>query len=502
MKLFGFNITRGNNIESENFQAFSSPFKPVGDENLSLPTVLSYVQNQYVPFGNKNDFPQVLNQLYYTSPLHAAVVDFKVNSVFGGGYDLDIKIESARDEVDVVAFSKRVDLNRYVPEILREWITHNRIYVLGVKTKGKPKYKKHINPAKVRTNKDRSVYYLSEDWTRYQEVRTIKKYKDAKIGEEFIWCYEGMSMGQDIYPIPKYASANNWIFLDGEMSMLQKSNILNSIFPSFVINFPKKPASEEEKDEIKDTIQGLKGAKNAGKSAAFFGIGKENMPEIHSLPINQNDSLFQQTTESIDSKICQAHTIDPILMGIRVSGKLGSGTDIKQAYIIFEKNVIMPLRQECENIVNAIFSMFEIPATITIKDYQIVNETIIETEEGDGSQTQDALNAMSPLVATKVLESMSQNEIRALAGLGAVEGGDRTREERENPQPTVQPTGEEAPLEQELNSALRGLSAQDNMDIIRIVRDFNKGKLAAPLAKARLASYGFDQDTITEILDL
>ena len=134
-------------------------------------------------------------------------------------------------------------------------------------------------------------------------------------------------------------------------------------------------------------------------------------------------------------------------MGIRVSGKLGSGSDIKQAYIIFEKNVIMPLRQECENIVNAIFSMFEIPATITIKDFQIIGEEIVEQEV-----------------------------------------------EKEQPKDEI--------VEQELNSNLRGLSAQDNMDIIRIVRDFNKGKLAAPLAKARLTSYGFDQETINEILDL
>ena len=52
-----------------------------------------------------------------------------------------------------------------------------------------------------------------------------------------------------------------------------------------------------------------------------------------------------------------------------------------------------------------------------------------------------------------------------------------------------------------LNDSLKGLSAQDNMDIVRIVRDFNKGKLPLAIAKSRLAAYGFDAETINEILE-
>ena len=62
-------------------------------------------------------------------------------------------------------------------------------------------------------------------------------------------------------------------------------------------------------------------------------------------------------------------------------------------------------------------------AEFNIRNFQIINETIVEVE-GDASKTQDALNSMSPLVATKVLDTMTPNEIRALASLAPVEGGD------------------------------------------------------------------------------
>jgi hypothetical protein len=112
-------------------------------------------------------------------------------------------------------------------------------------------------------------------------------------------------------------------------------------------------------------------------------------------------------------------------MGIRVSGKLGSGSDIKQAYIIFEKNTIIPLRETIQDIVNSLFDIAKVKARVEINNFQIVNETIVEVE-GDASRTQDALNAMSPLVANKVLEMMTINEVRALASLPPIEGGDIT----------------------------------------------------------------------------
>ena len=113
-------------------------------------------------------------------------------------------------------------------------------------------------------------------------------------------------------------------------------------------------------------------------------------------------------------------------MGIRTTGSLGNGSDIKQAYIIFEKNVVMPLRDQVADIFNELLFIAKIDADFTINNYQIINEAIVELE-GDTSKTNDALNSLSPLVATKVLETMTENEMRALASLPPVPGGDKSK---------------------------------------------------------------------------
>jgi hypothetical protein len=150
------------------------------------------------------------------------------------------------------------------------------------------------------------------------------------------------------------------------------------------------------------------------------------LPKIESIPTNSNDKLFQEASGLNTEQICFAHTIDPILMGVRTTGSLGSGSDIKQAYVIFEKNVVMPLREQVQDIFNEILHIAKLNAEFVVNNFQIINESIVEIE-GDASKTSDALNAMSPLVATKVLEQMTVNEVRALASLPPIEGGDVTQ---------------------------------------------------------------------------
>jgi hypothetical protein len=134
------------------------------------------------------------------------------------------------------------------------------------------------------------------------------------------------------------------------------------------------------------------------------------------VPTNSNDELFRGVSELNTEQICFAHTIDPILLGVRTSGALGSGSDIKQAYVIFEKNTIIPLRETVTDIINGLLKVVGIDAKVEITNYQIVNETITSVDE-KGRDVINALNAMNPTLATKVLENMTQNEIRELASL-------------------------------------------------------------------------------------
>jgi hypothetical protein len=410
---------------TEGYQSFSTPFGRVGDANLSLPYVNGRYQIAgYIPFGQDNMFPELLNQLYYTSPLHGAIVDFKTNSVVGGGYTLKSEGMTNEDKLKLYTFEKKIKLGKVERAIAQQLTVHHRVYFKLCYNAKRELYKIYnVSPEKVRIARDKQTYFLCDDWSARIDVTSMKRYHPTNSDLEQLYVYEIMTLGQEWYPLPQYTSALNFAFLSGELSYFAKSNIQNSVFPSFAMMFPKRPQSEEEKSMIKHTIDRLKGAANAGKAVAFFANSADQLPKIESLPTNGNDKLFHEASALNTEQICFAHTIDPILMGVRTTGSLGGGADIKQAYVIFEKNVVMPLRTQVEEIINELLEIAKIPGEYTINNFQIINETIVEIE-GDASKTADAINSLSPLVATKVLNAMTPNEVRALASLPPIEGGD------------------------------------------------------------------------------
>lgn len=402
----------------EGYQSFSTPFGKIGEGNLTLPYVNGrYQVAGYVPYGSDNLFPETLNQLYYMSPLHGAIVDFKVNAAIGAGYELKTDKLTPEEKLALYTWEKKMKLSKSVKAVTKQLVMHYRVYFkLYFDEKGKVKSIENVSPEKVRINNKKDRYYLCEDWSSRIDVEEIKPFHPLCPDKCQLWAYELPSIGQDYYPLPQYSSALNFAFLSGELSYFAKSNIQNSIFPSFAMMFPKKPQGEEEKKVLRDTIDRMKGAANAGKGVAFFANSPEQMPKIEAIPTNQNDKLFQEASNLNTEQICFAHTIDPILMGVRTTGSLGGGADIKQAYVIFEKNVVIPLREQVTEVFQELLNVSRISAEFSVKNFQIINETIVERDE-KVLKIVDALSSLEASVAQKVIEQMTPNELRALASL-------------------------------------------------------------------------------------
>jgi len=360
------------------FSNFSTPFGKIGDGNLSLPYVRNYGSEPYVRFGSDNLFPQIINQMYYQSPLNGSIINFKTNATIGGGIEINSTNLSAADKVNEYTFIKANKIDKLARQITKDFIMHSRICILVDPTKKQIRLKR-VGPEKVRINAAKTKVTLSDDWSRSIGIVEYPVYNPSlKVPSVYVYENEG-DAGQDIYPIPQYTSALNWCFVDGESAYLHKSNLINAIFPSFMLTLAKKFGSTEELAQFKDTIEKAKGAPNAGRIMTFVATSSDQLPTITPIPKNSNDSLFTETDERIDANICRAHSIDPLIMGIRVSGKLGSGNELSQSYNIFEKNIVMPLRQEIEEVLNELMFMAGLTSTITINDYQIVNGEIKQT---------------------------------------------------------------------------------------------------------------------------
>jgi len=113
----------------EGYQSFSTPFGRIGSGNLSLPYVNGRHQTSgWIPFGEQNLFPSVLNQLVYSSPLHGSIVDYKTNAVIGGGIELRATTSTPQELLDLYTFEKKSHLKKTVRITTEQLIVHNRVY--------------------------------------------------------------------------------------------------------------------------------------------------------------------------------------------------------------------------------------------------------------------------------------------------------------------------------------------------------------------------------------
>ena len=388
MKIFGINIGGKQTLAATpkstmGAQAFSTPFLTVGEGNLALPYVdRYYTVNNIIRFGSDNLYPQLLNQMYYTSPIHGTAIDFITNAIIGGGYYWKDEKLPAADRVDLMAFEKANRLSKLAKTLTRDWIMHRRVCVVVTRRGNKAVKLTRLDPATIRNNADLESFIYSVDWSRGMvNTVTYPRYYEGCAHVESLYVYQDDSPGQDIYPIPSYNSILNWAYLDGEQSFFHKSHIQNSIFPSLAIRRPKEFGSIEEVQQFKHEIQSKTGASNAGRVIVLTGNGMDDVPEIVSVDVKSNDNVFDSTSREIKDQICFAHGINPSIMGIKVAGSLGATTELQDSYAILEKNRIMPERYEMECILNDLVHAANITNHLLISDFQIIDKAIVEVTD-------------------------------------------------------------------------------------------------------------------------
>ena len=364
--------------------AFSTPFMKVGGENLSLPVVDKYyTQNGIVRFGEDNLYPQLLNQMYYTSPMHGGLIEFITNATIGGGYSFVMANLTGSEKVELLTFERKTKLEKLSRLLTRDYVIHRRVCVIVRRDKkGNLLNLKRVDPSTIRNYITCERFVHNSDWSRgVAGITEYNRYNGGTRESESLYVYQDETPGQDIYPIPGYNSVLNWCNLAGDIAFFQKANIQNGVFPSAVIRRPKEFSSIEEIQKFKAEIGNSTGSGNGGRLMVLTGNGIEDTPEFIQVNANNNDKLFETTLRDLNSEIAKGHRIDPSIAGISIGGSLGNNQQMEMSYSIFEKDVIMPLRRTMEEILNDLIDISKIPNSIKINDYQIIEKAVIENKK-------------------------------------------------------------------------------------------------------------------------
>ena len=325
----------------------------LGFADNKIPEFREVNSKEWVLFGEKNDFPSKLLYLYNKSSNHNAIVNGKVVYILGKGFK-DGGFYVNQSETFNKVFKK------FVHDI--ELFGGGRLEVIwkmggGIELR-------HIPFQNVRTAKEGNGYWISKKWEQY----TKEEYKPVfvpkfdlnnKVGVQVL-AYDEYRPGCEVYPLPGYFGALNDIETDVEISKYNLSIIKNGMFASKMIVFNDGIPTDDVKRRIeKDFKNKFAGSENSGNFMLVFNQDPAKAPIVNDLSTTDLDKLFDQLNKTTQAEIFSGHLVtSPMLFGIMEPGKLGGRNELQDAYEIFKNTYINDKQQAVEEIASILFPLF------------------------------------------------------------------------------------------------------------------------------------------------
>lgn len=409
----------------------------------------------YVKYGEKNDYPNFLIDLFNRSAKHNAIVTAKQMYIAGQGINANYEGLDENQIANIQAIISSVNpyetLEQLIKKIALDIELFGGCYLHVVYTKNKKKVAAvyHLDYTTVRSNTDNSEFYVSENWLREDGTENTKP--DFKIYKPFgtigvsecVLYFKEYRPQLKTYTLPSYIGAIPAIITDAEIANFHRASIQNGFVGGNMIVFKNGIPSDEEMRTVENQIKKkFTGTDKANSLVVVFTDGDPNRtPEIISLTGNDFDKKYEQLNKTIQEEIFVGHRItSPMLFGVRVEGQLGGRNELATAFQLFQNTYITPKQLQIERLVNELFGLgdrlsikkiepvlpeFSEGTLMQILDKNEMREIIGRKPiEVSVSQTNDKINSLSPLVANSVLNNMTVNEKRAILGLPPIEGGD------------------------------------------------------------------------------
>lgn len=335
-------------------------------------TVYSQKENtslKIINFGANNKYPQQLIDLLSESPIAGACVETHAKYLIGDGLYVDDETEFSKRLLRSIWTQDRWEQTCYsfatfeATGIQQKWNMNGKITDMipcdySTIRLGIPNDRNEVDYAMISSSwplSTKNKLFNPVKIDLYQGAKSAAaadNFEDIEAFREWngtINIIRRKRPGQLYYTNPKYATAEGWIYTDGQIQKFHAKNVDNSFAPGFIIYVPfDLDGVDEDGNSLKDNFKAeIKsrwlGADNAGDPAILYGSNKEATPQIIPFVSNANDKMFIAISDLIVDHICTAMQVPPLLANIQVSkGLNGTAQDIINEYDKYTSTVIKP----------------------------------------------------------------------------------------------------------------------------------------------------------------
>lgn len=351
-------MNKTNNMNKKRIKELQKMGYTVINLSANIPSYPSFKKSArgWVNYGNDNNLPQVILDINSLSAVNKSIIDSKVTYICGDGTDRQFYCGQPN--------TKEV-WDTFIEKIARDYCTFGGFcFQIIMNENGKNMSMFHTDFSKIRigdVNEHGIVlnYYMSNDWKRtsgeYAPIQ-IKAYETENIqrGTPYLFYYKDYEPGLDLYPVPQYYSALNYIEADGLLGKFYRNSINNGFAPSVIITIPSNPSEDAKLQFNRDMTETFAGTNGANSIVVLYGESQDIKPTVTPFIASGNADLYNNVNDVIFQKIISAHRLSsPTLAGISGSGNLsGNASEIINSFILYNYTVIHNMRRKILNIIN------------------------------------------------------------------------------------------------------------------------------------------------------
>jgi hypothetical protein len=350
----------------------------------------------FLSFGADNLYPLYLLNLYnnYGSPLNKSIINKKTKMTAGFGYK---KIQ----DVKLHEWAKRNNLERLLLYLAKDFFIYGGFAIEIIWNREGTSFEIGYLPIHslrigLKENEEEPDYYwYSKNWGEYKKEEYKPEYirqfdPEHRQGRQALYYIEPNPSSTDLYPIPDYSTAINYVELDYKIGVFHINQVNQGFSPSFILNFGSVPTWDEQNQFFREFQKNFKGAENAGKIMITYSNGQDEKPELIPIQLNDSDDRFLLLQSMVEKNITQAHEC-PIQLVSAVPGSLGSQTERAELMAEFQLYYIEIKQNQMEEAINGVLRTIGYTEEIIFNKYSTADQTGILTRNEEPLQIADSM---------------------------------------------------------------------------------------------------------------
>lgn len=357
----------------------------------------------WVNWGIKNNYPNLLLDLYNQSPTHRACINFGVQSILGNGVDF----EAMKLNGDEVVPNYAQSWDDLIKNIALDYMLYGSYAIqIIMNNDGKTFSFWHMPLDKVRWSEydeDGQIlsYWICNDWTATGQFPPFQidafDMRDEKIekGKPYLFVYRQYSPAMTYYTQPHYQAGIKCIQSEIEYVNYDLKTTVNNFVPSGMLVLNEVETDDERQAIINNVTRMFQGSENANSVMVTFRSNvEEQKPEFVPFAANQgNINLYDSANQRTVSRILASHQIpNASLVGMPDIGATGFASEaskLETAYQLYNKLTGNNNRMAVIRTLNQMLKMNGI-------DTEIIMKPLSFNDFGNDANVEERTDATSP----------------------------------------------------------------------------------------------------------